>query len=148
MSEREQESCAGCRFWLSHLGGEYGICRRMPPVIQLGLVDRDVERMYSDRGVFPATSNEDWCGEFRPKQPARQAVTTNGHALRVEGLPMGGADLSVRARKCLRRLGIASLEQLAQCRPDDLLEVKNIGMGTLNEIERFLAKHGLSLKAQ
>lgn len=54
--------------------------------------------------------------------------------------------LSVRARKCMARLQIATLGELIQRSPDDLLSTKNFGVTSLNEIRQQLAERGLKLR--
>jgi DNA-directed RNA polymerase subunit alpha len=55
-------------------------------------------------------------------------------------------NLSVRARKCMTRLGIGTLGELVQRTPDELLATKNFGVTSLNEIRQQLAEHGLKLR--
>ena len=57
-------------------------------------------------------------------------------------------ELSVRARKCLQRLGIATLGELAARTEQELLSIKNFGQTSLNEITKRLAEQGLSLRSQ
>lgn len=54
--------------------------------------------------------------------------------------------LSVRARKCMARLQIATLGELVQRTPDDLLSTKNFGVTSLNEIRQQLGERGLKLR--
>jgi len=56
-------------------------------------------------------------------------------------------ELSVRARKCLLRLGINTIGELTQRSEAELLGIKNFGMTSLSEIKRRLAEHGLTLQA-
>ena len=54
-----EETCASCRHWKSSTTTE-GECRRRPPqaiVFNVGGDEKVVTR-------FPATSSDDWCGEF------------------------------------------------------------------------------------
>jgi DNA-directed RNA polymerase subunit alpha len=55
-------------------------------------------------------------------------------------------NLSVRARKCMNRLGINSLGELIQRSADELLESKNFGMTSLTEVREKLRQFGLSLR--
>jgi DNA-directed RNA polymerase subunit alpha len=55
-------------------------------------------------------------------------------------------NLSVRARKCMTRLGITTLGELVQRTPDELLATKNFGVTSLNEIRQQLAELGLKLR--
>ena len=55
-------------------------------------------------------------------------------------------ELSVRSRKCLQRLGVATIGELTQKSDAELLATKNFGMTSLTEIRRRLSELGLSLR--
>ena len=55
-------------------------------------------------------------------------------------------NLSVRARKCMARLGITSLSELVTRTPDELLATKNFGVTSLNEIRQQLGELSLKLR--
>ena len=55
-------------------------------------------------------------------------------------------NLSVRARKCLTKLGIQSVGELVSHTGDDLLECKNFGVTSLNEVREKLTELDLKLK--
>jgi len=54
--------------------------------------------------------------------------------------------LSVRARKCMIRLGISTIAELIRHTGDELLECKNFGVTSLNEVRDKLTVHGLKLR--
>lgn len=60
--------------------------------------------------------------------------------------PVTDLNLSVRARKCMSRLGITSLGELVQRTPDEMLATKNFGVTSLNEIRQQLGELGLKLR--
>ena len=60
--------------------------------------------------------------------------------------PVSELNLSVRARKCMNRLGIATIGDLLQRTPDELLEVKNFGQTSLTEVRERLDTMGLKLR--
>src|SRR5262249_34041153 len=60
--------------------------------------------------------------------------------------PVSELNLSVRARKCMNRLGITSIGDLLQRTPDELLEVKNFGQTSLTEVRERLDQFGLKLR--
>ena len=60
--------------------------------------------------------------------------------------PVSDLNLSVRARKCMNRLNITTLGELIQRTADELLEAKNFGMTSLNEVRERLAQHNLKLR--
>jgi DNA-directed RNA polymerase subunit alpha len=58
----------------------------------------------------------------------------------VEGLP-----ISVRTSYGLRNADIKYVGELVQCTEEELLEIKNFGRKSLNEVKGILADLGLSL---
>ena len=60
--------------------------------------------------------------------------------------PVSDLNVSVRARKCMVRLGINSFGQLLQRTPDELLSSRNFGVTSLNEIRARLGEMGLKLR--
>lgn len=60
--------------------------------------------------------------------------------------PVSDLNLSVRARKCVSRLGISTIGEIMNRSPDDLLGVRNFGVTSLNEIRAKLAEMGLALR--
>lgn len=60
--------------------------------------------------------------------------------------PITDLNLSVRARKCVSRLGLSSIGELMNRTPDDLLSVRNFGVTSLNEIRQQLAEMGVALR--
>lgn len=77
---------------------------------------------------------------YRPQQPLspeEQAVLSK---------PVSELNLSVRARKCMNRLGITTLAELVSRSADELLEAKNFGMTSLSEVREKLTQIGLTLR--
>lgn len=62
--------------------------------------------------------------------------------------PISDLALSVRARKCMVRLGITTLGELIRHTGDELLECKNFGVTSLNEVREKLAALGLKLRGE
>lgn len=60
--------------------------------------------------------------------------------------PISDLNLSVRARKCMIRLGLNTIGELVRRTGDDLLECKNFGVTSLNEVREKLQQHGLKLR--
>jgi DNA-directed RNA polymerase subunit alpha len=54
-------------------------------------------------------------------------------------------NLSVRATNCLESENITTVRDLVTRNPDQLLEVRNFGETTLNEVREKLTELGLSL---
>lgn len=60
--------------------------------------------------------------------------------------PISDLNLSVRARKCMVRLGINTISELVRRTGDDLLECKNFGVTSLNEVREKLTARNLKLR--
>ncbi len=60
--------------------------------------------------------------------------------------PISDLSLSVRAKKAMSKLTISSLGDLIQRTGDDLLECKNFGVTSLNEVREKLTQLGLKLR--
>jgi DNA-directed RNA polymerase subunit alpha len=74
------------------------------------------------------------------------ALTADEQALLAK--PIAELNLSVRARKCMIRLGITVISELIRRTGDDLLECKNFGVTSLNEVREKLAQLGLKLRGE
>ncbi|MCA9218869.1 MAG: tetratricopeptide repeat protein, partial [Planctomycetales bacterium] len=60
--------------------------------------------------------------------------------------PIADLNLSVRARKCMVRLGLNTIGELLRKTGDDLLECKNFGVTSLNEVREKLTTMNLKLR--
>jgi DNA-directed RNA polymerase subunit alpha len=60
--------------------------------------------------------------------------------------PISDLNLSVRARKCMTKLGIQTVGELIVHTGDELMECKNFGVTSLNEVREKLSDLGLKLK--
>ncbi|MDR3619304.1 MAG: DNA-directed RNA polymerase subunit alpha C-terminal domain-containing protein [Paludisphaera borealis] len=60
--------------------------------------------------------------------------------------PISELSLSVRARKCMSKLNLQSVGDLTRRSGDELLECKNFGVTSLNEVRDKLSTLGLKLK--
>lgn len=60
--------------------------------------------------------------------------------------PVSDLNLSVRARKCMTRLGIGVLGELVRRTADELLASKNFGVTSLNEVRSKLTELDLNLR--
>ena len=58
---------------------------------------------------------------------------------------MDELELSVRSANCLKNAGIRTIRDLVQKSEKDMLETKNFGRKSLNEIRDILRPMGLSL---
>jgi len=64
----------------------------------------------------------------------------------IHALPITDLNLSVRARKCTTKLGIATIGDLVRRTAEDLLECKNFGVTSLNEVREKLSERNLKLR--
>ena len=62
--------------------------------------------------------------------------------------PIAELNLSVRARKCMIRLAINTIGDLIRRTGDDLLECKNFGVTSLNEVREKLTVLGIKLRGE
>ncbi len=60
--------------------------------------------------------------------------------------PIADLNLSVRARKCMARLQLNTIGELIRKTGDDMLECKNFGVTSLNEVREKLADLGLKMR--
>jgi len=86
--------------------------------------------------------NEDEEQEEAPSIFAPEGATQNTELEKqVEDL-----DLSVRSYNCLKRAGIHSVRQLVEFSENDLLNIRNFGAKSIEEVKDKLQSMGLSLK--
>ncbi|WP_164101820.1 DNA-directed RNA polymerase subunit alpha C-terminal domain-containing protein [Candidatus Laterigemmans baculatus] len=89
-------------------------------------------------------------GQFaHEKKPADLPIDTSHMSPDEQALldrPIADLNLSVRARKCMVRLGMNTIGELVRKTGDDLLESKNFGVTSLNEVREKLADLGLKLR--
>lgn len=62
----QQQQCANCRYaQVIGWGNSLIRCRRRPPVIVPDLLDENDQVVW---GQWPMTGQENWCGEWTPKE--------------------------------------------------------------------------------
>lgn len=61
--------------------------------------------------------------------------------------PIEDLELSVRSYNCLKRQGIDTLEQLLECTDVDLVNIRNFGSKSIEEVKAKLVDMSLSLKS-
>jgi DNA-directed RNA polymerase subunit alpha len=62
------------------------------------------------------------------------------------GKPIEELDLTVRSYNCLKREGITTVGELVEKSEDDLLEIRNFGQKSIDEVKAKLEEIGLGLK--
>ncbi len=86
----------------------------------------DLDNKYEDLGLI--------------KDPVVQKEET------FENLTIEDLDLSVRSYNCLKRAGIANVQELTQKSEADMMKVRNLGKKSLKEVKDKLIEKGLSFK--
>jgi DNA-directed RNA polymerase subunit alpha len=61
-------------------------------------------------------------------------------------IPVDELDLSVRSYNCLKRAGISKISELLQKTEDEIMNMRNLGKKSVDEIKEKLAERNLSLK--
>jgi DNA-directed RNA polymerase subunit alpha len=84
----------------------------------------------------------------RPVTEAYEPEVLSADEQALLGKPVSDLNLSVRARKCMIRLGINALGELVRRTGDDPLECKNFGVTSLNEVREKLGALGLKLRGE
>ena len=103
----------------------------------------EIKEMMTSKGLHLGQSLEEGA-QYDMRYRSSQPMSEQEQA--VLGKPIGDLNLSVRARKCMNRLGINTLGDLVQRSADELLESKNFGMTSLNEVREKLGQFSLSLR--
>ena len=78
--------------------------------------------------------------------PEAEVAEPSADEQEIHSLPIGDLNLSVRAKKCTTKLGIGTIGDLVRRTAEDLLECKNFGVTSLNEVREKLAERGLKLR--
>jgi len=103
----------------------------------------EIKEMLASKGLrlgqlLPERATAEPLGEpEEPLAPEEEALLAK---------PVSELNLSVRARKCMARLGINTVGELIRKSGDELLECKNFGVTSLNEVREKLRALGLKLR--
>ena len=107
----------------------------------------EIKEMMNSKGVrlgMALEGNERGVVDHGPRAEPPQEVPPEIQALLNK--PISELSLSVRARKCMSKLNIQSVGDLVKRTGDELLECKNFGVTSLNEVRDKLGTLGLKLK--
>jgi len=104
----------------------------------------EIKEMMTTKGLRLGQSLEEGAANDVRFRSQQQPLSEQEQA--VLNKPVTDLNLSVRARKCMNRLGINTLGDLVQRSADELLESKNFGMTSLNEVREKLQQVGLTLR--
>jgi len=84
--------------------------------------------------------------EKREAEPTFEPESLSDDERAMHERPISDLNLSVRARKCMVRLGINTIGELLRRTGDELLECKNFGVTSLNEVREKLTTQNLKLR--
>jgi DNA-directed RNA polymerase subunit alpha len=101
----------------------------------------EIKEMLSSKGLK--------LGQLAPERHALELFEPDSLSAAEQALlarPISDLSLSVRARKCMIRLGITTVGELIRRTGDELLECKNFGVTSLNEVRDKLSQHSLKLR--
>jgi DNA-directed RNA polymerase subunit alpha len=104
---------------------------------------QEIKEMLATKGLKLGQSIEDG-GQPDRRFPSQQPLSEQEQAVLAK--PVSELNLSVRARKCMNRLGINTMGDLVQRTADELLESKNFGITSLTEVREKLRQYGLTLR--
>jgi DNA-directed RNA polymerase subunit alpha len=79
--------------------------------------------------------------EIKVEAPLAKQKTDNGLSLSIEDL-----ELSARSSNCLRKAGINTVAELIGKDINELMQIKNFGRKSADEINEKLAQYGLGLR--
>jgi DNA-directed RNA polymerase subunit alpha len=102
----------------------------------------EIKEMLASRGLSLGQHAEPLPAE----EPEPVAVEPAEDQQEMHALPITELNLSVRARKCTTKLGITTIGDLVRRTAEDLLECKNFGVTSLNEVREKLTERGLKLR--
>ena len=87
-----------------------------------------------------------FANQRREEEPAYDPESLSDDERVLMDRPISDLNLSVRARKCMVRLGLTTVGELLRRTGDDLLECKNFGVTSLNEVREKLTEAELKLR--
>ncbi|MCL6557614.1 MAG: hypothetical protein K6U74_02205 [Firmicutes bacterium] len=108
-------------------------------------------RRYRNQIIWHPKVHEEWVHRRIEKERklyhARLKLESKGfNAMNIEELHLLGL-IDTKTFSCLNRHNIHTVEELLTKSDEDLLCIRNLGIGTLNKIRKLLAEFGLSLKS-
>jgi DNA-directed RNA polymerase subunit alpha len=104
---------------------------------------QEIKDMLASKGLHLGQSLEEG-SVFERRFTATTQLSEEEQAMLAK--PVAELNLSVRARKCMNRLGINTFGELISRSADELLESKNFGQTSLTEVREKLRTFGLGLR--
>lgn len=104
----------------------------------------EIREMMANKGLM--------IGQFAHQKEEEEEPVDMSHLSPEEQVmldrPISDLNLSVRARKCMTRLGLTTVGELVRKSADDMLECKNFGVTSLTEVREKLMQAGLRLRGE
>ena len=104
----------------------------------------EIRAIMSSKGLRVGQSLEQ--GAQYEQQRYRPPTSLTVEEQAILNRPVTELNLSVRARKCMNRLNLSSIGELLSRTGDELMEAKNFGVTSLNEVREKLTALGLKLR--
>jgi DNA-directed RNA polymerase subunit alpha len=102
----------------------------------------EIKEMLASKGLTLGQLAQTVVSEAPEAEPEEPSVDEQ----EIYSLPISELNLSVRARKCTTKLGISTIGDLLRRTGEDLMECKNFGVTSLNEVREKLSERGLKLR--
>ena len=102
----------------------------------------EIREMLTSKGLELGQFATQW----REEEPTYDPAVLSDDERALLDRPIADLNLSVRARKCMVRLGLSTIGELVRRTGDDLLECKNFGVTSLNEVREKLTQANLKLR--
>ena len=80
--------------------------------------------------------------------PRTEARTRVGRAVINDERPVEDLELTVRSYNCLKREGVDTIGQLATMTEEELMNIRNLGMKSVDEIRSKLIEYGYQLESE
>ena len=118
--------------------------------------DKLTLEVWTDGSIEPVTAVDhasailmDYLGMFRTTQDVilgKAAEPVDAKEEKLKTISIDDLDLSVRSTNCLRRAGIATVDDLCNKTEDDMMKIRNLGKKSLDEIKKKLIDLGRTFK--
>jgi DNA-directed RNA polymerase subunit alpha len=119
--------------------------------------DRLVLEVWTDGSIRPEEAVQEasrvlidffrlFAGIAEEGEPTGGEVGPDGEMSRLYSMPIEELDLSVRPYNCLKRAGINTIGDLVSRTEDEIVNVKNFGRKSLDEVKEKLGTFGLTLR--
>ncbi|MHC4362165.1 MAG: tetratricopeptide repeat protein [Planctomycetota bacterium] len=105
---------------------------------------REIKIVLESKGLHLGMALEE---QQLSSEETAESVAAEEEGKELLGKSVDELNLSVRARKCLQRLGLRTIGELVRKTEAELLGVKNFGVTSLNEIKKALGNLGFELRS-